>query len=106
MFSKMEEDLNVLKNGRQINFLEKERQSKIFGNKYFPPPKLNSKPNPPILGLCTAQVMGISLSFFLLSLWITFLPEGVVLGLKCFACGPQPHYGNFGGDLHISSSSC
>jgi hypothetical protein len=44
-FSKMEDDLKFFPNGRRPHFLG------------------NSKSNPPILGLCTAQVMGFSSPF-------------------------------------------
>ena len=47
----MEDDLNLSKMEDDLNFLEKGIQSKS------PPPLLNSKPYPPILGLSTAQVM-------------------------------------------------
>ena len=69
-FTKTEDDLNFFINGRRPQFFQKWKTTSIFGerednlkfwengrqSKYFPP-LLNSKPNPPILGLCTAQVM-------------------------------------------------
>ena len=73
----MEDDLNFFKNGRRPifffknggrpQFFQKEDNLKKNLNqrrsKYFPF-LLNSKPNPPILGQSTAQVMSFSLFFF------------------------------------------
>jgi hypothetical protein len=72
-FSKMEDDLNFFKMEDDLNFLEKGRQSKFFGKlkkikedlNIPTTPLLNSKPNPPILGLCTAQLRVLSVFFSL-----------------------------------------
>jgi hypothetical protein len=77
-FFKMEDDLNLFKmkdvlilggKGKIIYIFQHGRQSKYLR-------QLNFKPNPSILGLCTAQVMFFSLSS---SSSGYFLPEGVVL---------------------------
>ena len=58
----MEGDLNFFKNGRRPKFIGKGKTIGIF-LKIEDDLKLNSKPNPPKLGLCTAQVMGFLLLF-------------------------------------------
>ena len=62
IFSKLEDELNFDKNGRRPQFLGKGKTIYFFWkikddlNINPPLPLLNTKPNPPILGLCTAQL--------------------------------------------------
>ena len=65
IFSKMEDNLNLFKHRRRPQFFQKWKTTSIlwkrednliFLEKYFPH-LLNSKPNPPILGFSTAQVI-------------------------------------------------
>ena len=53
----MEDDLNFFKNGRQLNFFKIEDAFNFFKNGRRPQLLLHSKPDPPTLGLSTAQVM-------------------------------------------------
>jgi hypothetical protein len=61
IFWKMEYNLMFLEKGRQPNSLEKGRQSRFFWKDNVN--LLNSKPNHPILGLSTAQVIGFIMCF-------------------------------------------
>ena len=64
IFSKMEDDLIFFENGRRPQVLENGRQS-------TPPPSiLKSKPNPPILELSTAQVIGFLFFFTIFKPWL------------------------------------
>jgi hypothetical protein len=90
----MEDDLYFSKNGRRPQFFQKWKTTSIFSKreddlnffqKWKTKTKLNSKPNPSMLGLCTAQVMGFSLLSFFGR--VTFLPEGLIIGFRNFAWG-------------------
>ena len=83
----MEDDLNFSKMEDDLNFFQKWKTTSLFGkrkdnlnffqngrrSKYLAP-LLNSKPNPSILGLCTAQVMG----FYVLYSFSIFSEQNLV----------------------------